>query len=183
MLINTHPFPEPALQRADDTLCKRTVDAAAFGAVPKVSPQALFADGVGIGVLHHVVGADQLTVMGGVEDFTFVPGLTLPLSDFQDDTGGQLVVEIIQVAYVWLKILQNQADLFPGFGGIDGLDGVKKLRRQGAAVEVHITGIGIHPVAHDPALVLHAEILNLMALGLQLGTQLKNIGFRPSVGV
>ena len=50
-------------------------------------------------------------------------------------------------------------------------------------MEIHAAGIGIHPVAHTASLMLHPEILHLMAHPFQLLSQLEHIGLRAAVGV
>ena len=87
------------------------------------------------------------------------------------------------MAHIRMKILQHQPDLFPGFPGVDAFDGIEHLRKLAAAAEIHMGGIGLHPVAHGTPLVLHTKILDLMAHGLQLCTQFENIGFRSAVGM
>ena len=81
------------------------------------------------------------------------------------------------------KIIQHQPQFLPGLGRVDSLERVCKLRQLAAAVEIHAAGIGIHPVAHTAALMLHPEILHLMAHPFQLLSQLEHIGLGAAVGV
>lgn len=94
-----------------------------------------------------------------------------------------LLLDIVQVADIRLKIVQNKAQLFPSLGGVDGLDRVGQLCQFGAAVEVHVAGISVHSVAHAAAFVFHAEILDFMALPFQVITQFEYVGFATTVGV
>ena len=130
-----------------------------------------------------MIGAYQLTVVGRIQNLTGMSALLLPLADLQDDTGRQLVVKVIDMTHIRLKILQNQADLFPGFCGINGFNRIKQLRNLRAAVKIHIGGIGIHTIPDDPVRMLHAEILDFMAQLLQRLAQFENIGFRSAVGM
>ena len=124
-----------------------------------------------------MIGTHQLIIVGRVQNSTLTAAFALPFADFQDHAGGQLVVKIIQMAHIRLKIIQNQPDLLPGFGRINGFQGVGQLGQFGTSVKIHVGGIDIHPVAHHTAFMLHAEVLDLMAQGLEAVAKLKNIGF------
>lgn len=130
-----------------------------------------------------MIRADQLVVVGGVEDAAGVSALLPPFVRLEDDAGRQLIVEIVEMDNIWSKIVQHQPQFLPGLGRINGLERVCKLRQLAAAVEIHAAGVGIHPVAHTASLMLHPEILHLMAHPFQLLSQLEHIGLRAAVGV
>jgi hypothetical protein len=97
------------------------VNASAFGAVQIMAAEAFGAQLVRDGVFHHMVGTDQLTVVGRIDDPAPVSALPLPFPDLQDDAGRQLVIEIIQMTHIRLEIIQNFSQLNTSFLGIDGL--------------------------------------------------------------
>ena len=74
------------------------------------------------------------------------------------------------MANIWPEIVQNKAQLFPSLGGVDGLDRVGQLCQFGATVEIHIGCVSINSVSHTAPLMLHAEILDFMALAFQVIT-------------
>ena len=144
--------------------------------------QTFFAVFPGIGVVAHMVGAHQLKVVGSI-DHPAGMALLPPFCDFQQNGGGQLVIEVVEVAHVRLKILQHQPQLPPGLGGINGLDGIGQLGKLRSPAKIHVGGVGVHSVSHTAALMLHAEILNLVTPRCQAVAQPKNVGLRPAVGV
>ena len=160
-----HPVsvPNPGLQHANETFGPGAVNAPALETILKMSAQAFFTVLPGYGISALMVRANQLIVVGGIDHPAGMPFL-LPISQLQKDAGCQLEVEVVQMANIRLKILQHLPQLFAGIGGINGLYGVKKLCKLRAAVKVHVLGIGIDTVAYTAAGVLHAEILDLMAL-------------------
>ncbi len=61
--------------------------------------------------------------------------------------------------------------------------GVGQLCQLGPAVEVHVAGVGVDPVAHAAPLVLHAKVLHFMALALEVVAKFEYVGFAATVGV
>ena len=127
LLIDPHPFPECCLHRTNGTFGQRTMNAFTLGTIQEVTTQTLFAVFMGIGVIAHVVGTNQLIVMRRLNDFALMAALLFPFPDLQNDTGCQLVVKIIQMAHVRLKILQHQTDLLPCLCRINGLNRVQQF--------------------------------------------------------
>lgn len=67
--------------------------------------------------------------------------------------------------------------------GVDGLEQVGQLCQFGAAMEIHVAGIGVHSVAHAAAFMFHAEVLDFMALTFQVITQFEYVGFTTAIRV
>ena len=150
------------------------MDALVPDAGGRLPAEAVFAD-LTIHPAAHMVRADQLVVVGSVEDAAGLSALPPPLVRLKEDAGRQLIVEIVEVDNIRSKIIQHQPQLLPGLGGINGLERVCKLRQPASAVEIHAAGVGPHPVAHTAALVLHPEILHLVAHLFQLLSQLEDV--------
>ncbi len=106
---------------------------------------------------------------------TISSGLLAPLHDLQDDGRCQLIVKVVQVTYVGLEVVQNFSQLYSCFFAVNRLDWVGQLAQFAATVEIHIGCIGIDPVAHATAFVLHSKVLNLMSMLLQCLTQFKYV--------
>lgn len=49
-------------------------------------------------------------------------------------------------------------------------------------MEIHVAGIGVHSVAHASAFMLHAKVLNFMALAFQVISQFEYVCFATAVG-
>ena len=159
------------------------MDALAFHAVHEMAAEALLTVLAGVRIVQHVVWADQLVVMCREDDLTIPSGLLAPLHDFQDDRRSQLVVKVVQMTDIRLEIIQNFSQLHPRFLAVNCLDRVSQLAQFAAAVEVHIRCIGIDPVAHAAAFVLHAEVLNLMSVLLQHLTQFEYVRLTATISV
>ena len=118
---------------------------------------------MGIGIIQHMIGTNQLVIMGRINNFTWMSRLLLPLLDLQNYARSQLIVEVVQMAYIRLEILQNQANFLSCLSRIDGFNRICQLCQFAAAVKIHIRGIGLHTVAHTAARVLHTKILDVMS--------------------
>lgn len=180
--VDLFPPPERRLRKADGALGRRAVDALIPDAGRELPAEAVLTD-LSVHPTAHMIRADQLVVVGRVEDAAGVSDLLPPFVCLKEDAGRQLIVEIVEMDNIRSKIIQHQPQLLPGLGRINGLERVCKLRQLAAAVEIHAAGVGIHPVAHTPALMLHPEILHLMAHPFQLLSQLEHIGLGSAVGV
>lgn len=69
------------------------MDALTFHAIQEVTAQAFLAILTGVGIVAHMVRTDELVIVGCEHDAAGV-ALLAPFLDFQDNAGGQLVVEI-----------------------------------------------------------------------------------------
>ena len=67
-----------------------------------------------------MVRAHQLIIMCSKNNLAFIP-LFAPFLDFQNNTGRQLIIEVIYMKDVRFKIIQYKAQFFPRLCGIDGL--------------------------------------------------------------
>ena len=183
MAVDVPAIPIGCLAEAQEASKRRAVNALALHAVQKMTADALFADLALTGVEQLVIGTDQLEIVGGEHDAAGISRLPLPLDDLHDHGGGQLVIEVVQMDDLRLKIVQHQAELLSGLCGVDRLQGVADLGHSLRGVKIHRGGIGVDRVPHASLGVFHAEILNVMPDALQVGAQLKHIGFRTAVGV
>jgi hypothetical protein len=104
----------------------------------KASIHALAAELTGNRILHQMIGANKLSIMGCINNTALVTGCLFPLTDLQNNAGGQLIIKVIQMTYIRLEILQHQAQLFTGLNGINGADGIEQLGKLGTAMKVHI---------------------------------------------
>ena len=166
--VNFFPLPKRRFCTSDDRTRPRAVNAPMLDAVYIMSTQTLFARVSFYPLITQMIRADQLMVVGGVEDAAGLSALPPPLVRLKEDAGRQLIVEIVEMDNIWSKIIQHQPQLLPGLGGINSLERICKLRQPASAVEIHAAGVGPHPVAHTAALVLHPEILHLVAHLFQL---------------
>ena len=183
LLVGALPLPELSFHHADGRLRRGTVDTLAFHAVHEMAAQALLTVLVGVGIVQHVVRADQLVVMCRKDDFAIPSGLLAPLHDFQNDGRCQLVVKVIQVTDIRLEVVQDFPQLDSCFLAVDSFDGVGQLAQLRPAVEVHIRCISIDPIAHATPFMLHTEILNLMSVLFQCLTQFEYVRLAAAIGI
>jgi len=175
VLVSSFQFPELRFHRADNGLRSRAVDALAFGAVHKVTAEALLTVLMGHRIVQHMVRTDELVVMRRENDLALMPSLFPPFDDLQDDRRSQLVVEVVQMADIRLEIIQHKPQFLPSLTAVNRLDWVGQLAQLASTVEIHIRCISIDPVAHAAAFVLHSEVLNLVSVLLQCLTQFKYV--------
>ena len=80
-----------------------------------MSSDTLLADHTRVGIHQHVVRTDELVIVGREYNFTGFTGLFLPLLNLKNDRWSELIVEIIEMAYIRLKIIKHETDLLTGF--------------------------------------------------------------------
>ena len=153
------------------------MDALILCAVIEVSMNALLAVFMGGRIVKHMIGAKELVVVSREKDTTGLLPLLTPLDCLEDYGGGQLIVEIIQVNYVGLEIIQNKPNLLTGFLAIYGLDGICELLKRASTVKVHIAGVGINCVSYASSLMLHTEVLNFVAQAFKRISKSKYVCF------
>ena len=159
------------------------MDAFVFCTVQELTFQALLTVGVCSGLMTHMIGTNQLIVVCRIKNLAGMPSFFLPLADLKDDAGGELIIEVVEMAYIGLEIIQDHPDFFSGFKGINRFDGVKEFGKFGAGMKIHVGGIGIDTVADNASFMLHAEVLDFMAQRLEISSQLKNVCFRSAIGM
>ena len=79
-----------------------------------MSTQTLFARVSFYPLITQMIRADQLMVVGGVEDAAGLSALPPPLVRLKEDAGRQLIVEIVEMDNIRSKIIQHQPQLLPG---------------------------------------------------------------------
>lgn len=85
------------------------------------------------------------------------------------------------MADIRFEVVQNLPQLHPCLFAVNRLDRVGQFTQFRSAVEIHVARVSIDPVANTAALMLHTEVLNLVAVLFQCFPQLKNVGFRSAV--
>ena len=177
VLVSSFQFPELRFHRANNRLCRRTVDALALGAVHEATVETLLTVLMGYRIVQHMVRTDELVVMCRENGLALMPSLFPPLDDLQDDRRGQLVVEIVQMANIRLEVIQHQPQLLPGLAAVNGLDRVGQLAQLASTVKIHIRCISIDPVANTATFMVHTEELDLVTVLFQCLPQFKNVRF------
>lgn len=98
------------------------MDALTFRAVQEMTAEAFLAVLTCVWVVAHMVRTYQLVIMRGENNATLMACLLTPFDNFQNDAGGQLIVEVIDVTHIRLEIVQHKTQLFPCLGRVDRLD-------------------------------------------------------------
>lgn len=166
MLIDPGSLPEKCLHRTQCRAQRASVNTFSPQTLPIASAQTGVTIGLCIGVITHMVGTNQLIVMRSVKNLTAYACFLPPTLDLQDNTGCQLIIEIIQVADLRLKIFQNLPQFPSCFKGIDDFDGVAQLLKPGSVVKIHGCNICTRSISNNTVPAVHAKVLYLMSLGL-----------------
>ena len=90
------------------------VDAFACQTICEMSADALLASLPRVRVHQHVVRADELIIVRSENNSAGSPGLLLPLLDLKNDGGRELIIEVIEMAHIRRKVIENEADLLSG---------------------------------------------------------------------
>jgi hypothetical protein len=87
----------------------------------------LLADHTLVGIHQHVIRADELVIVGREYDFTVLTRIFLPLFNLENDRWSKLIIEIIEMAYIRLKIIKHETYLFTGFRAVNSFYRVSQL--------------------------------------------------------
>ena len=119
------------------------------------------------------------------------PDLWIKVLDLINDGWRNLEIDIVQMHYIRMKILQNLPDFSLRIPGINNLKRIRQLTdfprkasSTGAAItKGHVLGVALRTVSDNPSFMLHPEILHLMSHFLQLSANAEDVGLRSTVWI
>lgn len=100
------------------------MNAPMLDAVYIMSAQTLFARMPFNALIAQMIRADKLMVVGSIKDTAGVSALLPPFVRLKEDTGRQLIVEIVEMDNIRSKIVQHQPQFLPRLGRVDSLERV-----------------------------------------------------------
>ena len=136
-----------------------------------------------VGIVQHMIWTYQLIIMSRKNDLTFLPSLFSPLHNLQNHRWSQLIVEVIQMTDIRLEIIQYFPDLNSCFFAVYCFQRICQFCQFRTTMEIHITCIGIYPVANTAPFMLHTEVLHLVSHLFQIFSKFKYVSFTSTIRI